>query len=102
MWISALLSALLSYQTLQPAPNNDVAYAAAVPTFTATAWYHKKLPAELAGDLKKAVAEARAFTWGEYTQALTRGNTLSENFRATKDGVQSQGPTGCHLPLDFW
>src|SRR6185503_19099084 len=48
-----LLSALLSYQTLQPAPNTDVAYAAAIPTFTATAWYHKKLPAELAGDLKK-------------------------------------------------
>jgi len=73
-----LLSALLSYQTLQPAANNDVAYAAAVPTFTATAWFHKKLPPELAGDLKKAVAESRAFTWGEYTQALTRGNTLSE------------------------
>jgi carboxypeptidase C (cathepsin A) len=73
-----LLSALLSYQTLQPAPNNDVAYAAAVPTFTATAWYHKRLPAELAGDLKKAVAESRAFTWGEYTQALTKGNALGE------------------------
>lgn len=73
-----LLSALLSYQTLQPAPNNDVAYAAAVPTFTATAWYHKKLPAELSSDLKKAVAESRAFTWGEYTQALTKGNTLTD------------------------
>jgi carboxypeptidase C (cathepsin A) len=73
-----LLSALLSYQTLQPAPNNDVAHAAALPTFTATAWYHKRLPAELSGDLKKAVAEARAFTWGEYTQALTRGNALSD------------------------
>jgi carboxypeptidase C (cathepsin A) len=73
-----LLSALLSYQTLRPAPNNDVAYAAAVPTFTATAWYHKKLPPELSGDLKKAVAEARAFTWGEYLAALTRGNALGD------------------------
>lgn len=73
-----LLSALLSYQTLQPAPNNDVAYAAAVPTFTATAWYHKRLPAELSGDLKKAVAESRAFSWGEYMQALTKGNTLPD------------------------
>jgi carboxypeptidase C (cathepsin A) len=79
-----MLSALLSYQTLQPAPNNDVAHAAALPTFTATAWYHKRLPAELAGDLKKAVAEARAFTWGEYTQALTKGNTLSD---AERKGV---------------
>jgi carboxypeptidase C (cathepsin A) len=73
-----LLSALLSYQTLQAAPNNDLAYAAALPTFTATAWYHKKLPADVSGDLAKAVAEARAFTWGEYTLALTRGNTLGE------------------------
>jgi carboxypeptidase C (cathepsin A) len=73
-----LLSALLSYQTLRPAPNNDVAYAAAVPTYTATAWYHKKLPPELAGDLKRAVAESRAFTWGEYMLALTKGNTLSD------------------------
>jgi carboxypeptidase C (cathepsin A) len=73
-----MLSALLSYQTLQPAPNNDLAYAAAMPTFTATAWYHKRLPAELSGDLKKAVAEARAFTWGEYTLALTKGNTLPD------------------------
>jgi carboxypeptidase C (cathepsin A) len=76
-----LLSALLSYQTLQPAPNNDVAYAAALPTYTATAWYHKKLPPELAADLKKAVAEARTFAWGEYTLALTRGNTLSDSER---------------------
>lgn len=79
-----LLSALLSYQTLRPAPNNDVAYAAALPTYTATAWYHKRLPAELGGSLEKAVAEARAFTWGEYTLALARGNTLSD---AEKDAV---------------
>jgi carboxypeptidase C (cathepsin A) len=73
-----MLSALLSYQTLSPAPNNDVAYAAAVPTFTATAWYHKKLPPELSGDLKKAIAESRAFTWGDYMTALTRGNSLGD------------------------
>jgi carboxypeptidase C (cathepsin A) len=99
-----LLSALLSYQTLSPAPNNDVAYAAQIPTFTATAWYHKKLPAELSGDLKKAVAEARAFTWGEYMTALTRGNTLSDAERkavaqklARLTGLSSDFVQQCNL-----
>jgi carboxypeptidase C (cathepsin A) len=69
-----LVSSLLSYQTLSPAPQNDVAYAAHLETYTATAWYHKKLPAELAGDLKKAVDESRAFAFGEYLTALAKGN----------------------------
>src|SRR5437763_517685 len=43
----ALVSSLLTYQTLSPAPNNDVAYADLVETYAATAWYHKKLPADL-------------------------------------------------------
>jgi len=78
-----LVSALLTYQTLSPAPNNDIAYAAQVPTYTATAWYHKKLPQDLAGDLAQAVAASRAFAWGEYLQALTKGNTLSEAERTS-------------------
>ncbi|HSL23801.1 MAG TPA: hypothetical protein VK886_19870 [Vicinamibacterales bacterium] len=73
-----LVSALLTYQTLSPAPNNDIAYAVMIPTYTATAWYHKRLPADLAGDLKAAVDQSRAFAFGEYLQALTRGNTLSD------------------------
>jgi carboxypeptidase C (cathepsin A) len=74
----ALISSLLTYQTLQPAPDNDVAYAVMLPTYTATAWYHKKLPADLQGDLKKAVAEARTFAMGDYMLALTKGNALSQ------------------------
>ena len=73
-----LVSALLTYQTLSPAPDNDIAYAALIPTYAATAWYHKKLPADLSGDLKKVVDEARAFAWGEYLLALAKGNTLPD------------------------
>ena len=78
-----LVSALLTYQTLSPAPNNDIAYAVMVPTYTATAWYHKKLPAELAGDLKKAVEESRRFALGDYLQVLTKGNTLADGERTS-------------------
>lgn len=71
-----LLSALLTYQTIAVAPQNDVALVSYFPTYTASAWFHKKLPADLAGDLKKAVADARAFADGEYAAALLKGNSL--------------------------
>ena len=75
----ALVSSLLTYQTLSPAPNNDVAYADLVETYAATAWYHKKLPADLQQqDLKRVVDQARAFAWNEYIPALTKGNTLAD------------------------
>jgi len=78
-----LVSALLSYQTLSPAPNNDVAYAVQIETFAATAWYHKKLPADLQQKpIKQVVDEARTFAFGDYMQALTKGNLLSDAERA--------------------
>src|SRR5438445_7591813 len=47
-----LISSLLTYQTLSPAPQNDVAYASHLETYTGNAWYHKKLSSDLAPDLK--------------------------------------------------
>jgi len=78
-----LVSSLLTYQTLSPAPNNDVAYAVQIQTFAATAWYHKKLPADLQQKtIKQVVDEARTFAFGEYFQALSKGNTLDDAGRA--------------------
>jgi carboxypeptidase C (cathepsin A) len=79
-----LVSSLLTYQTLSPAPNNDIAWAVQVQTLAATAWYHKKLPADLqAKSLREVVDEARGFAFGEYLAALTRGNQLSQAERQT-------------------
>jgi carboxypeptidase C (cathepsin A) len=73
-----LLSALLSFQNIITAPQNDLAYIVLIETYAATAWYHKKLPAELAGKpLKEIVDEARTFAFGEYASALMKGHTLS-------------------------
>ncbi len=78
-----LVSSLLTYQTLQPAPNNDVAYAVQIETFAATAWYHKRLAADLQQKpIKQVVDEARAFAFGDYMLALTRGNGLPDAERA--------------------
>ena len=75
----ALISSLLTYQTLSPAPDNDIAYAANIETFTADAWYHKKLPQDLQRlTIKEVVDQSRAFAWGDYLAALTKGNTLTD------------------------
>ena len=49
-----LVSSLLTYQTLSPAPNNDVAYAVQIETFAATAWYHKRLAGRPAAEAHQA------------------------------------------------
>jgi carboxypeptidase C (cathepsin A) len=78
-----LISSLLTYQTLSPAPDNDVAYADQIQTFAATAWYHKKLPSDLQQkSIRQVVDEARALAFGEYLQALTKGNALTDAERA--------------------
>lgn len=74
-----LVSALLTYQTLAPAPNNDAAWASLIQTFTADAWYHRKLAPDLqAKSIKQVVDDARTFAWGEYMAALTKGHTLTD------------------------
>src|SRR3954463_16212089 len=77
-----LVSALLSYQVILPGPQNDLAYISYFPTYTTTAWYHKRLPADLQGKSVKQVAEeALAFATGEYATTLLRGNSLNDTER---------------------
>jgi len=76
-----LISSILNFETASFAPGNDLAYILFLPTYTATAWYHKKLPKELQGDLKKALAEAERFAAGEYTLALMKGDAISAEER---------------------
>lgn len=79
----ALISSLLTYQTLSPSADNDVAYAANIETFTADAWYHKKLPGDLqAMSIKQVVDQSRTFAFGDYMAALTKGNTLTDAEKA--------------------
>ncbi|WP_395744865.1 S10 family peptidase [Prosthecobacter sp.] len=72
-----IVSGLLDYATLIPGPLNEIPYLVGLPAMTATAHYHKKLPPDLQADFKKAVAEARAFAFGDYSVALLKGNDLT-------------------------
>ncbi len=72
-----LISTVMNFQTIRFAPGNDVPYALHLPTYTATAWYHKKLPADLQKDLEKAIEESRQFAAGPYIEILQKGDQLS-------------------------
>lgn len=73
-----LISVVLNFQTLDFNPGNDLPHVLFLPTFTATAWYHHKLEAELQADLGKTLAEVEAFALNEYTLALVQGAALPE------------------------
>jgi carboxypeptidase C (cathepsin A) len=74
-----LISSILQFQTARFDVGNDMPYMLFLPTYTATAWYHKRLPQDLqAGGLQKAVDESRRFALGEYNLALAQGNDLTE------------------------
>lgn len=71
-----LVSVVLDFSTLLFTPGNDLPYLLFLPTYTATAWYHKRLADDLQADLQKALREARNFSLGEYASALLKGSDL--------------------------
>ena len=53
-----------------------------LPYMTATAWYHKALPADLQKkDLTEVLPEVEAFTISEYMPALAQGGSISDQKR---------------------
>jgi carboxypeptidase C (cathepsin A) len=78
-----LLSSVLNFGTISPDPGNDLPYPLFLPTYTAAAWYHKKLPKDLqAAGLEKATEESKRFAAGPYTLALFKGDSISAEERS--------------------
>lgn len=77
-----LVSSVLNFQTLDADPGNDLSYILFLPSFTATAWYYKKLAPELQQDLAKTLAEAEHFAIHDYAQALLLGDALPAEQRS--------------------
>jgi carboxypeptidase C (cathepsin A) len=76
-----LVSPVLNFQTISFDAGNDTAYWLFLPTYTATAWYHDRLPPELQRDLQAALREAERFAGGDYLLALAKGDALTEQDR---------------------
>ena len=73
-----LLGTVLDLGNIAPSPTNDAPYAMFLPTYTATAWYHKKLPPDLQKlPLAQVVQQSRDYAFGDYLTTLAKGNELT-------------------------
>ncbi len=73
-----LVSTVLNFQTIWGGEGNDLPHVLYLPTYTATAWYHRKLPADLQKlPLEQVLKQSEAFASGDYNQALLFGNALA-------------------------
>jgi carboxypeptidase C (cathepsin A) len=72
-----LVSSILNFQTARFARGNDLPYLLFLPTYAATAWYHKKLPPDLQQqDLRRTLDEVERWAMTDYAAALARGDGL--------------------------
>jgi carboxypeptidase C (cathepsin A) len=72
-----LVSTILNFQTARFTKGNDLPYVLFLPTYTATAWYHQRLPADLQSKPLRAVLdEVEKWALGDYTVALAKGDRL--------------------------
>jgi carboxypeptidase C (cathepsin A) len=79
-----LISTVLDFQTLWAGRTNETPYVLFLPSYTATAWYHKKLPDDLQqAGLRKALDESERWALGDFRAALARGDELSPEERTT-------------------
>jgi carboxypeptidase C (cathepsin A) len=96
-----LLSQIFNFTTDIDGPSGnpgvDLPYVLALPTYAATAWYHKKLPQQPAG-LEPFLKEVEDFAMGPYTHALALGTDISaEEKQATAEKLHAY--TG--LPVTY-
>ncbi len=105
-----LISCVLDFITVwvEPSDLNDLPFTLFLPTLTATAWYHQRLPMDLQSQpLKQVLAQAEAFAANEYTLALFKGRTLAGEARrqivaqiARLTGVSEKFVEACDLRID--
>ena len=82
-----LLSQLLTYsnmtETLSGNPGTDLPYELILPSYAATAYYHKKLPVQPKG-LEPFLKEVEQFAMTDYALALNKGADLDD---ATRNSI---------------
>ena len=77
-----LVSTVLNFQTIRFADNNDIPLVLILPSYAATAWYHKRLsPAMQSKSVEQVAQEARSFAANEYMPAMLRIDSLSASER---------------------
>ena len=73
-----LISTIMNFETTDFAAGNDLAYMMFLPSYAATAWYHKKLPSDLQSrSVQQVVSEVEQWAANEYSLALGKGDRLT-------------------------
>src|SRR4030095_11742342 len=73
-----LISTVMNFQSIRFAENNDLPLVLIFPSYTATAWYHKKLSPDMQRrPLRDVLRESETFVANVYTPALLRIDKLS-------------------------
>ena len=76
-----LISNVLDLSQLRFGVGDDRCYILYLPSYAATAWYHKMLK-NASSDLYALIADARKFAAGEYASALMKGSQLTDAEKA--------------------
>ena len=105
---AVIVSGVINFQTLRFGGSNDLPYITFLPTYTATAWYHKALPADLQSQpLESVVKQAEDFANGRYAAGLLKGTSLPpDEFRAVAEllarytGLSNSFVTRAKLRID--
>jgi carboxypeptidase C (cathepsin A) len=96
-----LLSQILNFDDSADAPQFnpgvDLPYVLALPTYTATAWYHHKLANQPAA-LEPLLQEVENFALTEYAEALAAGGMLTPE---RKSAIAAKLGTYTGLPADY-
>ncbi len=79
--LSQILNFALSVDRAELQPGIDLPYQLALPTYAATAWYHRKLPPQAPKDLNALLGQVERFSMTEYALALQGGSTIGPNWR---------------------
>lgn len=104
-----LISSILNYQTIDFDEGNLLSYLLFLPSYTAVAWYHKKLEPELQKDLHATLKQAETFALNDYALALLQGDSLEESKReqiaeklARFTGLTTQAVKNANLRIKMW
>ncbi|PWH17417.1 MAG: peptidase S10 [Anaerolineae bacterium] len=74
-----LVSTVLNFGTIDFTPGNELPYVLFLPSYAATAWYHRAL--KIRRPLEALLTEVERFALEEYAPALLKGDSLSKRER---------------------
>src|SRR6266436_6443225 len=73
-----LISTIMNFETADFAPGNDLPYVMFLPSYAATAWYHKKLAPDLQShSVQQLTSDVEQWAASDYTLALGKGDRLT-------------------------